>query len=827
MRRRPRMFTFVVTAALLCLTTALPATATTPSPPVPAVPATEKPYRPAGRDVLILLDTSGSMEDHDNKDVAKIAAAKGAILEQIKHVPLDARIGLMTYPSATTRPTANCPSAKLQLPVSNSSITSMGSTLATLPKPDGGTPTSQAMLDAAAYLRSEGLTEVTIVLVSDGESNCGDNPCETAKKLKSENINVIVNTVGFDISTSGQSELECVAQASGGRYASAQNSDDIKQVIQNQLGNGLSLEIAAPAGTIPMFEESFSVGVTVSVAAGHSAAGVQLQITDKDSTSGSTVQRPVMSLGNLGSGASIPTRWLIRPPTNPLLNKTTYQVVLKSNGRIAVTRDFDIFFDHDYTTGANLSGTLQDFKNVVVLGDSYSSGEGAGTPDRPYFLVGDQAEKCHRTKNQYANWLFSPERVRILACSGATTLNVYRQGQHGEPSQLDQLRTILDTGYRPDAIFLSITGNDIGFGHIAKSCAISALTAAPTAPTSGGDPLASCSASPKSGESYLAVQELVRSVPGYMFTVLKHTSQVFEQRGIPTPPIIVLKYPELLARNTNTPLRCDGTQPFQTGALAAAYGPFAKLQKQLNEAVDEGVAYAVRHFKTPAYTTTTDRAVPPAHNMCSADPWFVPLTFKGVTSPEALHPNVQGHQAMAAAINSWAAREGDKLKPATTSVGVDAWWKKATVQWWPTESNIYVDLNQPEQSAVPTVKDAYGRTVIHVSGGEALSGTTIYVKSKPLVLGSVQLDSDGKGTLTIDLQATDLPAGNHTINVLGTTSEGRPVVATVPITLEQPFPLPFWGIALLALVLGFFGWRILKQLSATKKQRIPDTIASR
>jgi hypothetical protein len=66
------------------------------------------------------------MEDHDNKDVAKIAAAKGAILEQIKEVPLDARIGLMTYPSSSTRSGVSCPSAKLNLPVSNSSITKMG-----------------------------------------------------------------------------------------------------------------------------------------------------------------------------------------------------------------------------------------------------------------------------------------------------------------------------------------------------------------------------------------------------------------------------------------------------------------------------------------------------------------------------------------------------------------------------------------------------------------------------------------------------------------------------------------------------------------------------
>ncbi|MGJ3191237.1 VWA domain-containing protein [Paenarthrobacter sp. FR1] len=808
-----------MTAAVLCLMMALPAAATTPSPPAPTAPAAEKPYRPTGTDVLILLDTSGSMEDRDNKSVAKIAAAKGAILEQIKHVPLDARIGLMTYPSSTTRSSGSCPSAKLQLPVSNSSVAGMGSALATLPKPDGGTPTSQAMLDAAAYLRSEGLTEVTIVLVSDGESNCGDKPCETAKKLKSENINVIVNTVGFDISTSGQSELECVAQASGGRYASAQNSDEIKQVIQNQLGNGLSLEIAAPSGNIPMFEESFSVGVTVSVAAGHSASGVQLEITDKDSKSGSTVQRPVMSLGNLGSGTSIPTKWVIRPPTNPLLNKSTYQVVLKSNGRTAVAQDFDIFFDHDYTTGANLSGTLQDFKNIVVLGDSYSSGEGAGTPDRPYFLVGDQKEQCHRTKNQYANWLFSPERVRILACSGATTFNVYGTGQHGEQNQLVQLAKMLDTGYRPDAVFLSISGNDIGFSQIAMSCAESALIDKALRE----NPLAYCPASPNSGALYTATRQLIDSVPDQVRKTLVRTAGVFEERGAETPPIIVLQYPELLARDKGQPLKCTGDHPFQTLILSAAFSDFALTQSRLNTALELGVAAAKRE-KVPAYVARTQRAIPPGHNLCSSDPWFVPVTLKDRDSSENVHPNTQGHQAMAAAINTWAGVQGGDLKPAVTSVGENAVWKKATVQWWPTESNIYVDLNQPNQSAIlPTSKDSYGRTVIHVTGGDPLTGTTIFVKSKPLVLGSVQLDENGNGTLTVDLQATDLPPGDHTVNVLGTNGEGEPVVATVPISLEQPFPLLFWGVGLLAIVLLIVGLRILARDSANKKHGVPDT----
>lgn len=805
------LFTFVLSLAM-----AIPANAAHQTNPPIEQPQTGQQsaaqFRPGGSDVLILLDTSGSMGDKDSKGVVKIGAAKSAILEQVQEVPATARLGLMTYPAGPATGSKQCPSAKLRLPVSSSSTSEMGAGLAALPKPDGGTPTSDAMLDAAAYLKSEGLTEVTIVLVSDGESNCGESPCETAKKLKAESINVIVNTIGFDISSTGQSELECVAAASGGVYVTAEDAAQLTQVLKEQLGDGLALSVTSPGNPVPMYEETFSVAVTVSVAPGHRASNVQLQVTDNDTSSGSTVKRPVMMLGNMGSNASIQTRWLIRPPTNPKLDRSTYRVTLTADGLTAATQDFQVTYRHDVPTGANLNGSLKNFKEVLVLGDSYSSGEGAGTNDRPYFQTAGQAPTCHRTKNQYANWLYTPEHVQILACSGAVSRNFSGSGQNGEDTQLAQLERMLKTGYRPDAIFLSITGNDIHFEDIAHNCATSALLAAPEAPVTGGDPLASCPASPKSGAAYVEIRGLIDSVPQYVENVLQQSSQVFAKSSLQVPPIIVLKYPQLLARDADVPLRCDGTHRFQTGTLGAAFNDFSTLQRLLNEAVETGVGLSAKQG-IPAYIAETGRAIPAAHNLCSPDPWFVPLTLQGAAdkSPEMLHPNVSGHQAMAAALNTWASSAGD-IKPGSVSVNQEPPWKIASLQWWPTESQIEVPLDQP--NAIPTrgrQVDAYGRTIINITGGDPFTGATIYVKSKPIVLGSVQLDAQGRGSLTVTLQASDLPAGDHTINVLATAMDGKPVVSTVPITIPQPFPSLLWVLGLVAILLVVSAWKILRR----------------
>ncbi|QCO97310.1 VWA domain-containing protein [Arthrobacter sp. 24S4-2] len=167
---------------------------------VAASPESPLPIGPGGRDVLILLDTSGSMADKDRSGTVKIGAAKNAILQQMQELPVSARLGLMTYPSKSGSTKSGCRPPQLRLPVSSSSLTDMSPALGILPPPDGGTPTSDAMIGAAQYLKNEGLTDVTIVLVSDGESNCGATPCNTAKQLKSENVHLAVNTVGFDIS---------------------------------------------------------------------------------------------------------------------------------------------------------------------------------------------------------------------------------------------------------------------------------------------------------------------------------------------------------------------------------------------------------------------------------------------------------------------------------------------------------------------------------------------------------------------------------------------------------------------------------------------------
>lgn len=104
----------------------------------------------------------------------------------------------------------------------------------------------------------------------------------------------------------------------------------------------------------------------------------------------------------------------------------------------------------------------------VSLGDSYSSGEGAGP-----FDAGTRTSRnaCHRSDNAWPRLLGVTMRAH-LACSGAKTRHFYRGKTIGPPDnvgQLARLRGIAAKG-RIGRVLVGVGGNDLGFGQIVRDC---------------------------------------------------------------------------------------------------------------------------------------------------------------------------------------------------------------------------------------------------------------------------------------------------------------------------------------------------------------------
>lgn len=772
-----RIVALIIAVLLLSATGVLPASA-------------DPQLQPGGRDVLILLDTSGSMSDKDAKGRIKMKAAKSAILTQTQELPTGARVGLMTYPAQGKPPVNGCQAVETRSEVSSRSLEEIGSTLGVLPEPDGETPTGEALVQAADNLAANGLAGVTIVLISDGESNCGRDSCEAAKAVKAKGTDVVINTIGFDIASAGKTQLECIATAGGGTFADASDADQLGRVLREQFGNGLTLEVQGPGGPVALTEGPFQVSARITSAKGLNAPDITLTLRDKDATSNLFARRPIVRVGNLLAGQSRTIVWSVNPPSNPNLNKTTLEITASSTGSAPVSKSLEVSYSHGAASGAGARGALKEFRNVLVLGDSYSSGEGAGDQDRPYFTNQGQDDTCHRTKNQYAGWLFSAEQVTVLACSGATSRNLFDAGQNGEKSQLAQLRLLIADGYRPDAVFMSIGGNDIGFEEIVKSCA--------------AEPFSVCTARLGPSAAQQETAALIKAVPQILKKSLKEVQQVFADTGVAAmPPVLVLPYPQLFAKDyTTTELTCVGEPRFQAFLLSRAYETFDDLQRQLNSEVAKGVELARTEDGVPAhFVSEVMHAVPAQHSICSTAPWFVTLTFGGYAagSPEMFHPNVQGHQAMAARINSWAAAPGTTLDSADVPPA-RADWRDYAANAWITGSEVSVDIARTEKPGFP-VFVKYGDFSVNLRGGLPHTGATVYLKSTPLPLGTVSLGADGAGNLRVNLQAEDLPPGEHTLNVIATSAQGDVVVRSVPVTFDQPFPLALWILLFFASVL--------------------------
>ena len=58
------------------------------------------------------------------------------------------------------------------------------------------------------------------------------DPCQVAAQLKQQGVDLVVNTVGFQVDDTARAQLECIAQATGGEYRDVQNAGDLGEQLK-------------------------------------------------------------------------------------------------------------------------------------------------------------------------------------------------------------------------------------------------------------------------------------------------------------------------------------------------------------------------------------------------------------------------------------------------------------------------------------------------------------------------------------------------------------------------------------------------------------------
>ncbi len=219
--------------------------------------------------------------------------------------------------------------------------------------------------------------------------------------------------------------------------------------------------------------------------------------------------------------------------------------------------------------------------HYVALGDSYSSGVGAG----------DTSGSCVQSPNSYAKrWATAntPTSFTFAACSGARTSDVVK-------SQLSALNA------STTLVSITIGGNDVGFSSIMETCVLHST--------------ASCEAAVAAGEKYANT-----TLPGLLDTMLGDISA-----HAPAAQVVVLGYPDFY--DLSVPV-CVGLSSGDHQALDNGINDLDGVIKTAAESNGDTFADVRSQFS--------------GHELCDAAGWLHSVDLFDIS--ESYHPTAAGQQ---------------------------------------------------------------------------------------------------------------------------------------------------------------------------------------
>jgi hypothetical protein len=780
--------------------------------------------------VVLIVDISSSMNENDGNGTIKIEGAKTALLNVIQGLPTTASVGLHPYPQD-----GNCGPGSTQAGLEPTSDALRQAIIGLTAH--GNTPTGPALRAAAAEVLRED-RRATMVLVSDGESNCGTDPCEVAKQIAAQNLEITVNTVGFRISSGGADELRCIADATGGRYFDARDSQALQQGVAEAATPRLSIVVDEPRP-----DEVIGAGSVVTIAA--TVRNISGQRLDDVRTLLSFPPAPAGQPGNLDPGVAGAIKYLGNLAANEARSvRWQYRVALSQDG----TRS-DLVV---HATAANASPQkvaltlrygdaldllaagplLRQAKHPAILGDSYSSGEGAGGYHSESNIP--DLNSCHRSDRTYAMSLW-PTPPLLIACSGAITANI--GGPNPANHEVAQtLRLAAEQVRTPvDLVLLTIGGNDIGFENIIRTCVLRSncqdlrivtnddpvkaqrcmayvMSTYTTIHLPGLGSAQDCEDASISYEAWVYGQ--IDRVGGRLRDAYEavdatvNSPEALTGRNGRVAPIIVLAYPNLMPFYAKD-------RGFCSRLLSEAEVRFgAGVADRLNARIKQEVA-AERAKGLPIYfAEDVQDALRPNHTICDAEPHAVrevlwrtataivennsPLLMEqllrqatGGVQQEQLHPTAEGYQDMTAALVRWSNR-AEALQPVTR----DRPNPYDPIPLGPDAGTLPLGEN-PNQ----TLLLQPGSTLtLQGSGYAPADAVEITVHSAPIGLGTAYADSQGRIHMPV-LVPRDLAPGRHLVVATGLDATGRPIARYGFIEVRRPVRWIVWTLWAVAAVL--------------------------
>lgn len=677
-------------------------------------------------------------------------------------------------------------------------------------------------------MKSKGFRSATIVLVSDGESTCGGDPCKVAEQIKAEGFNLTVRGVGFELSGKGREEIECIAETTNGRYYSVANGQELIDTLSTIAKHDLQLTVQAPKKVIGGGVANIEV-VVRNASLTESVRDVRISLAFTHSGQMfPKIAPPVLRMGNLPPGGSTKYTWHLPVATVEIPGPAQYRIVAAStsgaNGRatgeVTVVKS-DAFKD---VVAGQLGSIRNDNGNVGVFGDSYAAGEGSGD-----YLPGTDSihPRCHRSEFTHVAQLFGAERTRNFACSAAVQHHLFAPfpGRMETTSQVEEMSR---TDVALDAAFLSIGDNDMGFGDIVTRCLLpnripepSLLSMVVRAPVwkivdnecghedadARGEPIGEDLADRAITERLSVIRG---QLPGTYISLYDavNVGRYVSERGHEAP-LFVLAYPKVFPEVVGI-----GCGEFAPREVTFANKVVAALNKTLSDSVEAATEIGDRKIY---FVDAVEQSMQPSNTLCDAQRSGIVgvLLAEGASkkffadelAQELVHPNKHGYARIAGAIASWSsgptapvAASGKNARQSPNVAGAQS----CEPVFLPTDQNVRTDADACLIAQVDVSEPSTYRAEMH---------------SVPVALGGGVLDA-GTQQIRVDLP-TSLRAGRHTLQVAMVSEAGVITHYAVQLSVAEPLPWWWWLIAAgsAALLVAALGLAMRAVLLARRDRR--------
>lgn len=176
---------------------------------------------------VLILDSSRSMWGQiDGQN--KVVIARNALNEAVRTAEGRLKLGLVAYGH---RQSSGCSDIELMLDPAQRNTQEFAKAINSI-KPKGSTPIAESLVLAARAARYKE-QPARIILIADGLDNCKADPCETASRLDQDGHDLMIYAIGFDAKQADKLKaLRCIAENTGGTFASATNETELAQAVQ-------------------------------------------------------------------------------------------------------------------------------------------------------------------------------------------------------------------------------------------------------------------------------------------------------------------------------------------------------------------------------------------------------------------------------------------------------------------------------------------------------------------------------------------------------------------------------------------------------------------